>query len=1054
MNKIVLNTKLLLGVVYSLISLNLVQGQSITYTGTIDVVNNPPSLDAGTLDISFNENNSSDIAFNGNGDELFVIGQSNVGVNQFSFGVSFDFITNVPAVNCCFSVSSQESLPGGIAFNPDGTKLFVSGNSGGEIHQYSLTTPYDLFSGVTYDGSPLDLATLTGDARVDDFVFMPGGTRLFALGASGSMIHEFSLSNAYDITSGVSYTGSGVDISSQTTTPTSIDFDITGTKLFVGDNGDKLYQWTLEPAFDTYNGTATYDGNFETTHDVSGFSFNPDDNRYFVVDRISDQLYQYSMSANVFKEKDGNLGDVQGSLNVSLSGDTFTSKTLIESNLTIHNLPAGLTPSVTLISDSLVNITLEGNAVNHTENDDVADLQITFGDGAFTGGDASSVTNATAANTGLGIEFPEAPFITTWETTTASESITIPTTGTGYNYTVDWGDGTVISGYTGDATHEYASANTYTVSITGDFPRICFNNSGDKDKIQTIEQWGDIQWSSMLGAFYGCANLTYNAADAPDLTSVGDLSNMFRGASSFNGNINNWDVSNVNKMGFMFYYASSFNQPLDSWDVSSVWSGSARYMFSHASSFNQDLSSWDISGLSTLGGMFKFATSFNGNIENWDVSNVTSMNGVFDGATSFNRDISSWDVSNVIDMGNALTGTALSQSNYDATLQGWARLDPGETQIPTNLPLGATGLEFCEGAAARQALIDDYGWTISGDAFACDGLVAYYPFNGNANDSTSNNNDGAVNGAVRTTDRFGNDSSAYFFDGTDDYINGTGSTDFGFSDFTVSAWIRPEDAATQGIFSTQKASTGSGLAILTTFSAGNGIAFHLGTFASSEGPVTTDFPGTKTYVLGEWIHVVGVRNGTGMDIYIDGIESANFTSALSLTSNSDFVIGRITTDGSSNYFEGAIDDVKVFDRALSASEIQDLYYEGGYSPPAENVVPDVDENDYSGVVIGTQVWMGENLATSKYNDGTTIPKVTDNTAWSNLTTPGYAWYDNDSATNAPTYGALYNWYAVETGELCPTGWHVPSDTEWTTLEDYLIANGYNYDGTTSGNKLA
>ncbi|MGB4293792.1 MAG: FISUMP domain-containing protein, partial [Bacteroidales bacterium] len=114
---------------------------------------------------------------------------------------------------------------------------------------------------------------------------------------------------------------------------------------------------------------------------------------------------------------------------------------------------------------------------------------------------------------------------------------------------------------------------------------------------------------------------------------------------------------------------------------------------------------------------------------------------------------------------------------------------------------------------------------------------------------------------------------------------------------------------------------------------------------------------------------------------------------------------------------------------------------------------DVDGNRYKVIMIGNQLWMAENLRTTKYNDGTPIPLVTDNTAWSNLTSPGYCWYDNNS-TNKDTYGALYNWYTVNTGKLCPSGWHVPSDDEWTIMQNYLIANGFNYDGTTYYNKYA
>ena len=100
-------------------------------------------------------------------------------------------------------------------------------------------------------------------------------------------------------------------------------------------------------------------------------------------------------------------------------------------------------------------------------------------------------------------------------------------------------------------------------------------------------------------------------------------------------------------------------------------------------------------------------------------------------------------------------------------------------------------------------------------------------------------------------------------------------------------------------------------------------------------------------------------------------------------------------------------------------------------------VTDVDGNVYHTVTIGTQVWMVENLKVTKYKDGTAIPLVTDNTAWSNLTTAGYCWFTNDALTYKNTYGALYNWYTVNTGKLCPTGWHVPTDAEWTTLTTYL-----------------
>jgi uncharacterized protein (TIGR02145 family) len=121
-------------------------------------------------------------------------------------------------------------------------------------------------------------------------------------------------------------------------------------------------------------------------------------------------------------------------------------------------------------------------------------------------------------------------------------------------------------------------------------------------------------------------------------------------------------------------------------------------------------------------------------------------------------------------------------------------------------------------------------------------------------------------------------------------------------------------------------------------------------------------------------------------------------------------------------------------------------------------VKDIDGNTYKTVKIGDQLWMAENLKTTKYKDGTPIPNETDDSYWSSLSTGAYCWYNNDYSTYGSVYGALYNWFSVETGNLCPTGWHVPTDLEWMTLEMHLgmtqaQANGTLYRGTDEGPKI-
>ncbi len=281
-----------------------------------------------------------------------------------------------------------------------------------------------------------------------------------------------------------------------------------------------------------------------------------------------------------------------------------------------------------------------------------------------------------------------AAFETTWEVA-AGESITIPTNpGFSYNYTVDWGDGTMTN-HSGDATHTYSSAGVKVVKIDGDFPAIYFNNTGDKDKIRAVIQWGDIAWESMERAFAGVTNFYVVSSDDPDLSGVTNMSRMFFNATNFNqfSNIDSWDVSNVTDMSAMFQLASNYNGNIDNWNVSNVENMSA--MFAFASAFNRDISSWDVSSVTDMSSMFTLAGAFDQNLGGWDVEMVTTMK-------------------------DMLTLSGLSDSNYDNTLIGW------ESQAVQNgVELGAISLKYCDSDVARTALINSHSWNITGDAKSC-----------------------------------------------------------------------------------------------------------------------------------------------------------------------------------------------------------------------------------------------------------------------------------------------------------------------------------------------
>lgn len=448
--------------------------------------------------------------------------------------------------------------------------------------------------------------------------------------------------------------------------------------------------------------------------------------------------------------------------------------------------------------------------------------------------------------------YAQEPFIFTWEVESSDLSIDIlvfnPSTT---NYTVNFGDGTILSNQSLSSYHLYNSAGIYTVTISGDYSRIAFGNIYTQPKLKTVEQWGSAQWDNMSYMFQNCENLTINATDVPNVSQVTDMSYMFFGCAEMNTSFANWDVSHVTNMTKMFYQASSFNQPLNSWDVSSVTN--MQQMFDGAYEFNQSLNNWNVSNVTNMEGMFRLAVKFNhplnnwdvssvntmkemflgcylfnqpinnwnvsnvtdmegmfGNsesfnqpLEDWDVSNVTNMKSMFNGcgfnqpinlwnvsdvinmesmfafdqvfnqplnswdvsnvtnmrnmfynATVFNREISNWNFNNVVDLGtnfgvtaNFLSGSGLDILNYEALLLKFAQLGL------VNKAMGATGLLYCE-AGARNYLINNLGWTITGDSLGdeCQGNTIVGTVLYDQNNNGCDSGDASLNNLLVTAD--------------------------------------------------------------------------------------------------------------------------------------------------------------------------------------------------------------------------------------------------------------------------------------------------------------
>ena len=288
--------------------------------------------------------------------------------------------------------------------------------------------------------------------------------------------------------------------------------------------------------------------------------------------------------------------------------------------------------------------------------------------------------------------------------TSASDQFTIPTTGTGYNYDVDWGDGTTSTAVTGSTTHTFPSAGNYVVKISGAFPRIYFNNGGDRRKLLEVQNWGNIAWSTFSSAFFGCSNMDVTATDVPDLSSVTNFQYCFFGNTSLIGNssFSNWDVSNVTNM---------------------------RGLFRGSSSFNQNISSWNTINATTFLEMFLDASSFNQDISNWNVSNVTLFTTMFFGASSFNQYIGNWDISSITSMSSIFRNSGMSTANYTDTIVGWANYTTTNSSpfsVNMTTQTGRTfdtsrsgGANFATAGDARTYLTTatptGAGWTISGD---------------------------------------------------------------------------------------------------------------------------------------------------------------------------------------------------------------------------------------------------------------------------------------------------------------------------------------------------
>ena len=393
--------------------------------------------------------------------------------------------------------------------------------------------------------------------------------------------------------------------------------------------------------------------------------------------------------------------------NVSSMAGMFRGATVSGSNLTSWN-----TINAVNMNEMFQSATITGSDISNWSVDNVLNMTGMFQNATTFNQDLSSwcvsniptqPSNFDIGATAWSLSRPiwgTCPFTITIKTnnagSSASNQFTIPTTGTGYNYTVRWGDGSVSTGVTGNITKTYSVAGTYRVAITGSFPRIYFNNTGDKLKLIEINKWGSNVWgSSMAGAFSG-TSFAIKATDKPNFSGVTDMVSMFASANLSGQDLSNWNVGNVTNTNSMFYSANLSGANLSGWNLAKVtlmgptvigWTTEG--MFNRATLTNANLSNWTLGSATTkvtnVINIFYLAVGVP-DISSWNVGNVTNMTGMFNGATLTGQNLSNWNISNSTNMTSMFASANLSGvqfSNWVLPNSTYSSMFASATNIPS-----------------------------------------------------------------------------------------------------------------------------------------------------------------------------------------------------------------------------------------------------------------------------------------------------------------------------------------------------------------------------------
>ena len=360
--------------------------------------------------------------FSSSGDQLFITDNDNDRVIKYILSTPYDVSTAVFSQE--LNLLPVSDNPQEVVFNSTGSRLYVvNGNSSG-VFEYQLTTNYDL-STATYAGLTESLDISGQESQSRGLSFNAEGTKLFIIGEQDDAIVEYNLSVAFDIST-ASHLGVSEEFSVATEddAPQQLVFNYDGTQVFMsGTQNDSLYTYNLNIPYDI--STANYEsgaslaiGTIENS--IRTLAFNNNGTKLYIMGEQSDTLSEFSIDPGNYPEDMANDGSIDNNtpLVIVLDGETFQdidNDNLLDigTEVIIQNVPLGLMPVMTLSNgDSQATLTFTGNALSHDDINSIDDITFTFSDDAFTGGDASIVTNSgngIAFSSQVGIQFLASP---------------------------------------------------------------------------------------------------------------------------------------------------------------------------------------------------------------------------------------------------------------------------------------------------------------------------------------------------------------------------------------------------------------------------------------------------------------------------------------------------------------------------------------------------------------------------------------------------------------------------------------------------------------------